>query len=176
MGAGAWNLSILPLFIHGWVAGARARTPCGCMAGRTASKTVSHTVAMQMRGEEGKARAWRVRRAPKWLTRPRLCGGEGESGGLSLRVGVTMLRAQVNWWGHMAVTAWTRRERRGEGMAMPGAHTAPLISSRDSSVKLTLHIYITFIGARKLWVHLVGRSSPYFSACATHILHTRKDI
>jgi hypothetical protein len=45
-----------------------------------------------------------------------------------------------------------------------------------SSVKLTLHIYIAFIGARKVWVHSVGRSSPYFSACAIHILPTRNDI
>jgi hypothetical protein len=45
-----------------------------------------------------------------------------------------------------------------------------------SSVKLTLHICIAFIGARKLWVHSVGRSSPYFSACAIYILPTRKDI
>jgi hypothetical protein len=45
-----------------------------------------------------------------------------------------------------------------------------------SSVKLTLHIYIAFIGARKLWVHSMGKSSPYFSASAIHILPTRKDI
>jgi hypothetical protein len=68
-------------------------------------------------------------------------GWGGESGSLSLRVGVTMLHARVNLRGHMAVTTWSRRERRGGGMAAPDAHTALLISSRYKASKRHLIVW-----------------------------------